>query len=105
VNEKNIGLVSDFLGGIGAPLDEASDSDATRFVWRAVPGSAVHKLVKGFQFGPNEHLTPIQGSSSLFLDYFGDRIERDLGEWDVALPYLSNISDAPAPIAALGRTI
>ncbi len=86
INTANLEEVTKFLGGLGAPSGALSDDKAV--VWRAVPGTRVLALLKGFSF-PSAHgdLGLISGGSSLFIDYFADRLQDELAEWDVAIPH------------------
>lgn len=107
INEKNRALIEEFLRGITiAPTGSPSKAEGISLVWRNIDGKALYRAVSAFQFGGNEHLVPIQDSTSLFMDYFGDRVEADLKTWDVVLPYISDPEEQdPMAIDFVGRRL
>jgi len=99
VNKQNRELVEEFVRGLAiSPTGSPSDTEGTSLVWRKVDGKTLYRAVSAFQFGGNEHLVPIQDSTSLFMDYFADRVGADLATWDVVLPYIS-VADKSDPFA------
>ncbi|RWB61863.1 MAG: endonuclease [Mesorhizobium sp.] len=86
VNLANLEEVKRFLGDLGAPSSAFTTSQAV--VWRGVPGLRIMSLLRGFTF-PSAHadLGPISGGTSLFMDYFSDRLHDEMAEWDVAVPH------------------
>jgi hypothetical protein len=85
-NLANLEEVRRFLTGLGAPSEAFTTDQAV--VWRGVPGHRVMNLLKGFTF-PSAHadLGPISGGTSLFMDYFSDRLRDEMAEWDIAFPH------------------
>nr|WP_284694209.1 Z1 domain-containing protein [Rhodoplanes serenus] len=85
-NLSNLEEVRRFVSGLGEP-SEAFTTDQT-IVWRGVPGLSVMALLRGFSF-PSAHgdLGPIQGGTSLFMDYVSDRLSDEMALWDVAVPH------------------
>lgn len=88
INHANLEEAKRFLSGLGEPSDAFSTNQAV--VWRGVPGLRIMSLLKGFTF-PSAHadLGPISGGTSLFMDYFSDRLQDEMAEWDVAVPHPS----------------
>lgn len=85
-NSANLQEAKSFLTSLGEPLAAFTTEKAV--VWRNVPGLRVMSLLKGFTF-PSAHadLGPISGGTSLFMDYFADRLQDEMLEWDVAVPH------------------
>jgi len=87
VNESNLRAAEEFLASLGSP--EQTDEGQTALVWRRVAGRKVTGLLGRFRFSDSHSaLGHIQGSTSLFADYIGARIDTELNEWDVAFPYV-----------------
>jgi len=85
----NRDLVDGFVGGLGNP----SDLDRRSWMWRNVPGRKVLELTRTFAFSPRHHeLGEAQDGHSLFADYFEDRVDSELAQWDVILPFNSGRS-------------
>ncbi len=95
-NLANVEEAKRFLGALGEPSAAFTTDQA--LVWRGVPGLRVMSLLKGFTF-PSAHgdLGPISGGTSLFMDYFSDRLPDEMSEWDVALPHPSGGDHAQDP--------
>jgi hypothetical protein len=86
VNRGNLEEVQGFTSGLGSPSSTMTDDQA--IVWRGVPGTRVLALLRGFSFSSaHGDLGLISGGSSLFTDYFADRLKDELSEWDVAVPH------------------
>lgn len=86
INAANLEEVKTFLGGMGEP--SAAFTDDKTIIWRGVAGARVLALLKGFTFSSaHGDLGLISGGSSLFTDYFADRLQDELAEWDVAIPH------------------
>ncbi|MGR9461158.1 Z1 domain-containing protein (plasmid) [Rhizobium leguminosarum] len=86
INAANLEEVKRFVREAGEP-SAALTSDSS-VVWRGVKGAKVLALLKGFSFSPaHGDLGLISGGSSLFIDYFADRLQDELAEWDVAIPH------------------
>jgi hypothetical protein len=85
-NLANLEEVRRFVVSLGE-ASEAFTTDQT-VVWRGVSGLRVMSLLKGFNF-PSAHgdLGPVMGGTSLFMDYFSDRLPDEMAEWDVAFPH------------------
>jgi hypothetical protein len=85
-NLANLEEVKRFLAGLGVPSTAFTTDQAV--VWRGVEGHRVMALLKGFTF-PSAHadLGPIMGGTSLFMDYFSDRLQDEMAEWDIAFPH------------------
>jgi hypothetical protein len=88
-NLANLEEAKRFLASLGRP-SLASSSDQA-LVWKGVSGIQIMSLLRGFTF-PSAHgdLGPIMNGSSLFMDYFADRISGEMAEWDVAFPHPRN---------------
>ena len=86
INGANIEEVKRFFSGLGAPSTALSTDQA--LFWKGVRGVNVMSLLRGFSF-PSAHadLGPIMGGTSLFMDYFSDRLSDEMSEWDVAFPH------------------
>ena len=86
VNLANLEEAKRFLASLGEPSQAFTTDQA--LVWHGVPGRQVMLLLKGFTF-PSSHadLGPITGGTSLFMDYFSDRLPDEMWKWDVALPH------------------
>jgi hypothetical protein len=85
-NLANFEEVKRFLVKLGEPSSAYTDDRAV--VWRAVPGLTVISLLRGFAFpSAQADLGPISGGTSLFHDYFSDRLQNEFAEWDVAVPH------------------
>ncbi|WP_128562150.1 Z1 domain-containing protein [Methylobacterium crusticola] len=86
VNARNLEKVQSFIAALGTPSDQSSTTQVV--VWRRVPGLRVLSLLKEFTFPPaHGDLGPIMGGTSLFMDYFSDRVSDEMAEWDVAFPH------------------
>lgn len=85
-NLANLEEVRRFIADLGEP-SAALTTDQT-VVWRGVSGQSVMALLRGFTF-PSAHgdLGPIQGGTSLFMDYLSDRLSDEMALWDVAFPH------------------
>jgi hypothetical protein len=85
-NAANLEEVKRFVAGLGEPSEAFTTDQA--LVWRGVPGHSVMALLRGFTF-PSAHgdLGPIMGGTSLFMDYFSDRLTDEMSIWDVAVPH------------------
>lgn len=86
LNRANLDEAKRFLAGLGEPSPAFSTDKA--LVWKGVQGLKVMSLLRGFTF-PAAHgdLGPIMGGTSLFMDYFSDRLSDEMSEWDVAFPH------------------
>lgn len=86
LNLANLEEAKRFLAGLGEPSAAFSTDQA--LVWKGVQGLRVMSLLRGFTF-PAAHgdLGPIMGGTSLFMDYFSDRLSGEMSEWDVAFPH------------------
>jgi len=85
VNETNLKVVRAFVAALSVPPQTTSKAE----IWEAQSGRSVLNLVKSFTFSPaHADLGPISGDTSLFLDYFADRVRDEMSEWDVAIPHL-----------------
>ena len=62
-------------------------------------------LLKGFTF-PSAHgdLGPISGGTSLFMDYFSDRLQDEMAEWDIAFP-IPRGGDPSAEVIVPGHAV
>jgi hypothetical protein len=88
INRKNLDQVRQFISALAtAPID----TDRA-VIWQNVPGNRVFSLLRNFTFPPaHGDLGPISNDgSSLFLDYFADRLPDEFAAWDVAIPHLIN---------------
>lgn len=100
-NLANLEEVRRFVSGLGEP-SEAFTTDQT-VVWRGVSGLSVMALLRGFTF-PSAHgdLGPIQGGTSLFMDYVSDRLSNEMALWDVAVPHPRG-GEPPPEVIVPGR--
>ncbi|WP_315749599.1 MULTISPECIES: Z1 domain-containing protein [unclassified Bradyrhizobium] len=96
-NVANLEEVRRFISELGEP-SEAFTTDQT-IVWRGVSGLSVMALLRGFSF-PSAHgdLGPIQGGTSLFMDYVSDRLSDEMALWDVAVPHPRSGDPSPEVI-------
>jgi hypothetical protein len=86
LNLANLNESRLFLAALGAPSKAYTSDQAV--VWVGVAGIQVMSLLKKFVF-PVAHpdLGPITDRTSLFMNYFSDRLQDEMSEWDVAVPH------------------
>lgn len=87
-NLRNHASVTRFIERLKEPTRKLG----TMF-WENVAAESVVDLVRTFEFTSHPDLTSIDGRTSLFLDYVGDRLASELRFWDVALPVQSGAAD------------
>jgi hypothetical protein len=94
INADNLKAARTFVGTLGSPsMDKTTDKAV---VWEAVPGQAIMALLRSFRFSPlHLDLGPISGNVSLFMDYFSDRLQDEMREWDVAIPHPAGGTPVP----------
>lgn len=99
VNETNMDAARAFVATLGAPSSEMSTAQAK--VWGRQPGRPVMTLLKAFRFSPaHGDLGPISREVSLFEDYFSDRLQDEMAEWDVAIPHPASGEPTPDVLRA-----
>jgi hypothetical protein len=89
VNRLNLTKVQRVLANLGGPVEiEEHYKGGTGLLWSEVDGREVLGLVKEFRFAETGHpdLSPIEGNTSLLLDFLEDRISSEWSEWDVVVP-------------------
>jgi hypothetical protein len=93
-NQANIATLGNFLARLKAPASPEGEPDPRvrddvdkHVVWKSVDGHLVNELIASFRFPPQHgDLGLITANASLFGDYVRDRVQRDLGVWDVVIP-------------------
>jgi hypothetical protein len=100
-NQANLEEARRFIAGLGEPSEAFTTDQAV--VWHGVPGLSVMALLRGFTF-PSAHgdLGPIQGGTSLFMDYVSDRMSDEMALWDVAVPHPQG-GELSGPVMIPGR--
>jgi hypothetical protein len=93
VNNQNLMRVESFVMELKSGIGSADASKSVNAcVWKSVPVVNVLRFMKGLDLPQTEFNSLGAGGASLLSAYIEDRSAEELGDWDVAIPFISQTS-------------
>lgn len=92
VNEKNKKIVLDFEKKLKQEYfaNFEIDEENKALVWKKIPGKLITDFIKKISFPQTEFDVISSDETSLLTSYIEDRLNYELKEWDIGIPYISS---------------
>jgi hypothetical protein len=91
-NQKNLDLAQDFIKHLSRSHNDSFEINTEKkaLVWKKIPSTLILKFIKSMSFPQTEFDLLSSDNSSLLTAYIEDRVDSELREWDVGVPYITN---------------
>ena len=91
VNNQNYLRVLEYIKKLEEvyPANFENNLKHKALVWKKIPGTLVLEFIKKMSFPQTEFDVISTDDSSLLTSYIEDRLNSELGEWDIGIPYIS----------------
>lgn len=92
VNDRNKNLVLDFVKKLNQEYLNSYENDEKNkaLVWKKIPGKLIIEFIKKINFPQIEFDMTSADEASLLSSYIEDRLNSELKEWDIGIPYISS---------------
>ena len=91
-NQKNLELAQSFIKHLATSHNDSFEINTEKkgLVWKKVPSTLILEFIKSMSFPQTEFDLLSSDNSSLLTAYIEDRVDSELREWDVGVPYITN---------------
>lgn len=88
-NDNNFKIIRDFNELLTSKFPNKLEVTKKAIVWKKIPGKQILDVLKKLDFPQPEFNDLAAEGTGLLAAYLEDRIENELSEWDIAMPYVT----------------